>query len=166
MVELERAMPRWARELDPAIVVDGERLSERVALELTPARLTSAVAATMGALTMLLALVGIYGVVSYAVSQRTRDIAIRLALGATQHGVVRLMMRQGTRAVATGLVIGVAAALAVGQVLRGFLLGVSPLDPVAYVGMAGMLLIAALAAMYAPARRAARVDPALTLREE
>jgi predicted permease len=166
MLELERMVPRWAEELDPSLVVEGQRFSERIALELTPARLSSAVAATMGGLTMLLALVGIYGVVSYAVSQRTRDIAIRLALGATQNGVVRLMVRQGSRAVVVGLLVGIAAAVGVAQIIRGFLLGVSPLDPVAYVGMAATLLIAALAAMYAPARRAARVNPALTLREE
>jgi predicted permease len=166
MVELERMVPGWTRELDPSLVVDGQRFSERMALELAPARLSSAVAATMGGLTMLLALVGIYGVVSYAVSQRTRDIAIRLALGSTQNGVVRLMMRQGSYAVVMGLVVGVAAAVGVAQVIRRFLLGVSPLDPIAYIGMAATLLIAALAAMYAPARRAARVNPALTLREE
>jgi predicted permease len=166
MVELERMVPRWAHELDPSLVVDGQRFSERMALELMPARLSSAVAAIMGGLTMLLALVGIYGVVSYAVSQRTRDIAIRLALGSTQNGVVRLMMRQGSHAVVIGLLVGVAAAVGVAQVIRRFLLGVSPLDPVAYIGMAAILLSAALSAMYAPARRAARVDPALTLREE
>jgi len=166
MSELERVVPQWARELDPSIVVDGQRLSERVALELTPARLASAVSATMGALAMLLALVGVYGVVSFAVSQRTRDIAVRLALGASQTGVVRLMMRQGSRAVLIGLVVGVAGALVVGKVIRRFLLGVSPLDPIAYLAMAALLLIAAFAAMYTPARRAARVDPALTLRDE
>jgi putative ABC transport system permease protein len=75
-------------------------------------------------------------------------------------------MRQGSRAVVVGLVVGVAAAMAVSRIIRGFLLGISPLDPVAYVAMAAVLLIASLTAMYAPARHAARVDPALTLRED
>jgi putative ABC transport system permease protein len=166
LVTLERFVPDWARALDPGIVADGERFTQRVKLELTPARITSGVAAAMGVLTMLLALVGIYGVVSFAVSQHTRDIAVRLALGDTQRGVVRLMMRQGSRPVIAGLVVGLVAALGLSQVIRGFLLGVSPLDPVAYLAMGGVLMLASLAAMYAPARHAASVNPALTLRDE
>jgi predicted permease len=164
--QVERSVPLWARELDGSLVVTAERMSERVALELKPPRLASAVAGTMGALALLLAIVGIYGVVSYAVSQRTRDIAVRLALGASRGGVVRLMMREGSRPVAFGLGVGLALAFAVSRVIRGLLFGMSGLDPVVYAGMAVLLVAASLTAMYAPARRAARVDPALTLREE
>jgi len=165
MAELERAVLQWAHEIDPAIVVDAQRMSERMALALAPARLASAVAGAMGALTMALALIGIYGVVSFAVSQRTRDIAVRLALGATERGVVRLVMGQGSPAVFIGLAVGVAGALGASQVIRSVLLGVSPLDPLAYLVTAALLLATSLVAIYAPARRAARVDPALTLRE-
>ena len=166
MTELDRAVRRWARELDASLAVRTERLAERVALELKPPRLASGVSATMGALAMLLAVVGIYGIVSYAVSQRTRDIAVRLALGASRGGVVRLMMREGSLPVLLGLVVGVGAALGVSQVIRGLLFGISGLDPLVYLGTFVLIATASLAAMYAPARRAARVDPALTLREE
>jgi predicted permease len=164
--QLERLVPQWAHELDPAIVVTTQRMSERVDLALMPARLSSAVAGTMGALTLVLAVIGIYGVVSYSVAQRTKEIAVRLALGATQRGVVRLMMRQGSRAVIIGLIAGTVAALGVSRVIASVLFGVSPLDPVAYAATAGVLLGASLVATYAPARRAARVNPASTLRED
>jgi ABC-type antimicrobial peptide transport system permease subunit len=152
--------------MDRSIVVNGQRLSARVALELTPARVVSAVAATMGALALLLALVGIYGVVSFAVVQHTREIAVRLALGSSQRGVIRLMMRQGAVPVVLGLVIGLAASIGVGAGIRGFLLGVSPFDPISYLAIGALLLIAAFSAMYVPALRAARVDPAMPLRAD
>lgn len=166
MNQLEQLVPKWAHEIDRAIVVDGQRMSERVALEATPARLTSAVAATMGALAMLLALVGIYGVVSFAVMQHTREIAVRLALGSSERGVVKLMMRQGSMPVVIGLGVGLAASVVMGLVIKEFLLGVSPFDPVAYLTIGPLLLAAAFLAMYVPARRAARVDPAMPLRED
>ena len=166
LASLERAVPVWAHEIDPAIVVGSERMSERVARSLAPARLASSVAASMGVLTTLLALIGIYGVVSFAVSQRTRDIAVRLALGATQRGVVGLMMREGSGPVLFGLGAGTLAALAASRMIRRVLLGVSPLDPGSYVAAVVLLLVTSLAAIYAPARRAARVNPARMLREE
>jgi hypothetical protein len=163
---IDRALRGWTRELDPSLAVRTQRMSERVDLELKPPRLASAVSGTMGALAMLLAIVGIYGIVSYAVSQRTRDIAVRLALGATRGGVVRLMMREGSTPVLLGLAVGLGIAFAVSRVIRGLLFGMSGLDPVVYAGMAVTVAAASLMAMWAPARRAARVDPALTLREE
>jgi predicted permease len=166
MAPLEQLVPKWADEIDDAIVVEGQRLSARVALELAPARLMSAVAATMGALALLLALVGIYGVVSFAVAQHTREIAVRLALGSSQREVVKLMMRQGSTPVVVGLGIGLAASVAVGTGIRGALLGVSPLDPITYLVTGSLLMAAAFSAMYLPALRAARVDPALPLRAD
>ena len=166
LTPIERLMPQIATAMDPSIVVKAQRLSDRHALELTPARISSAVAGTMGALTLLLALIGIYGVVSYAVAQRTRDIAVRRALGANDGSVVRLMMRQGSRSVVIGLAVGAAIAIAAAHVLRGVLLGVSPLDAISLGGAIGLLLLTAGMATWIPARRASRVDPARILRED
>jgi predicted permease len=163
---VERLVPRLASAIDPTIVVKSQRLSERLALELMPARISSTIAGTMGALTLLLALIGIYGVVSYAVTQRTRDIAVRRALGATDRNVTRLMMRQGSRSVVVGLVVGSLIAVGVSSVLRGVLLGVSPLDALSFGMAITALLVTAGTAIWIPARRASRVDPARVLRED
>ena len=166
LASVERLVPQLAAALDPLIVVKMQRLSDRLALELTPARISSGVAGTMGVLTLLLALVGIYGVVSYAVAQRTRDIAVRRALGANDGSVVWLMMRHGSRSIAIGLAIGAAIAIAAAHVLRGVLLGVSPLDALSFGVAIGALLMTAGLATWIPARRASRVDPARVLRED
>ena len=166
LASVERLVPQLAAAIDPSIVVKSQRLSDRLALELMPARISSAVAGTMGALTLLLALIGIYGVVSYAVAQRTRDIAVRRALGANDSSVVRLMMRQGSGSVVIGLVIGAAVAMAASRALRGVLFGVSPLDALSFGAAIAALLVTAAIATYVPARRASRVDPARILRED
>jgi predicted permease len=164
--ELERAFTRWVKEMDPNVVVRSEPLSARLDLAIKPVRIASAVAGAVGMLAMFLALVGIYGVVSYAVSQQTREIAIRQALGATRRAVVQSVMRQGSSPIVIGILTALALSLVVGRVIRALLLGVSPLDPVTYGGVIGLLLLASAAAMYAPARRAARISPAAALRED
>jgi hypothetical protein len=164
--QLQRALPQWLDELDPNVVVNAQRLSERVSMELKPVRIASAIAAAAGMLAMLLALIGIYGVVSYAASQQTRDIAIRQALGATRAGVVQMVLRQGSQPVIIALVIATLAGLGVAQLMRRLLYGVSPLDPVTYVAVLTLLIGAAAAAMYAPARRATRISPAVALRND
>ncbi|MGH7637022.1 MAG: ADOP family duplicated permease [Gemmatimonadaceae bacterium] len=166
LAPIERLVPQITEGIDPSIVVKSQHLAERLALELMPARISSGIAGTMGALTLLLALIGIYGVVSYAVAQRTRDIAVRRALGATDRNVVRLIMGQGSRSVLIGLVVGASIAFAVSNVLRRLLLGVSPLDAISFGGAIGVLLVTAGLAIWVPARRAARVDPARILRED
>jgi predicted permease len=123
-------------------------------------------AGAFGLLALVLALVGIYGVVSYAVAQRTREIGIRLALGADGGAVVRSVMGRSIRAAAIGIGIGFAGALALGRVLEGLLFGVGGADPLTY-GAVGALIAGAVAlAGYLPARRAARVDPMVALRSE
>jgi ABC-type antimicrobial peptide transport system permease subunit len=164
--QLERAFPQWVHEIDPAILVTPQRLADRMAYQLKPVRIASAVAGAVGALAMFLAIVGIYGVVSYAVSQQTRDIAIRQALGATRRNVVQLVVRQGSRPVLIGLVAATVLALGISQVIRGALYGVSPLDPLSYLSVCVLLAGSALLAMYAPARRALRISPATALRED
>ena len=113
-----------------------------------------------------LALLGIAGVVGYAVSRRTREIGLRMALGATSRDVVRLVLREGLPPVLAGCVAGTAAALAAGQAMRALLFGVQPSDPVSLVAAPALLLATALVAMSVPAVRALRVDPLALLRQD
>jgi ABC-type antimicrobial peptide transport system permease subunit len=124
------------------------------------------IAAAFGISALLLAALGIYGVVGYGVALRRREIGIRLALGARPAQVRRAVMIQGLRPVAAGLIAGLAAALAAGKLIRGLLFGVAPNDPLAMAGVAlALLLVAALGCML-PARSATRFDPVHTLRED
>jgi ABC-type antimicrobial peptide transport system permease subunit len=115
---------------------------------------------------LLLATVGVYGVMSYAVAQRTREVGIRMALGARTDEVVRLMLRRGVQVIGFALVAGLFAALGLAPLLRHQLYGVLPFDPVTFVVVPGVLAAVALVACYLPARRAARVDPVVALRTE
>jgi putative ABC transport system permease protein len=115
---------------------------------------------------LLLAGVGIYGTVSQAVAQRTQEIGVRMALGAAPGAVLRLVIGEGLRMMAAGLVAGGAAAAGLGWVMRGMLFEVRPLDPFAFLAAAATLAVFAAAACYVPARRATRVDPTVALRQE
>ncbi len=119
-----------------------------------------------GALGLVLALVGIYGVISYSVGRRTREIGIRIALGAQNSDVLRLVVGQGTRLVLAGVAIGLAASFAATRLMRGLLYGVSTTDPLTFAGVSILLLLAGLVACYLPARRALRIDPVEALRQE
>ena len=115
---------------------------------------------------LVLAAVGIYGVVAHAVAQRTHEIGVRMALGAVVGDVLLLVMRQGLTPVAVGLAVGIGAAVGVSQLLGSILYGVTPTDPVTYASVVAILAAVALVACIAPARRAATVDPLLSLRSE
>ncbi len=129
-------------------------------------RLGAALTASLGILGLLLALVGVYGVVSYAASQRTHEIGIRMALGAQPRQVLQSIIGQGLVVTGAGILIGVLLARAIGSLARDFLPGVSPMDLVTYVCASGLLASVALIACYIPARRAMRVDPMVALRHE
>lgn len=159
-------LPRAARAIDPQLVVTPERFEERLALVLLPARLVAGATATLGGLALILAAIGVAGVVSFGLGQRRHEVAVRLAVGATGHQVVALMMRQATRPIVVGMACGLVLALGLGQLAREFLFGVSALDPSAYGAMLVVLASTALLATYLPSRRAARIDPASTLRED
>jgi putative ABC transport system permease protein len=118
------------------------------------------------AMALLLAAIGIYGVVGYAVAQRTREIGVRTALGADAGRVVRLILGEGVRLAALGIAIGTTVAALLAPLLRALLFGVKPLDTPTFAAVALLLLSVAVTATYVPARRAAHVDPTIALRSE
>jgi predicted permease len=130
------------------------------------ARLSAKAFSALGLLALFLAVVGVYGVKSYVVARRTREIGIRMALGATGQSVMRLILKEGIKMTVIGLAVGLLLSLASGQILASMLYRVSPLDPVAMVVAPLMLCLAALVACYLPARRATRVNPIQALRYE
>jgi putative ABC transport system permease protein len=129
-------------------------------------RLEAILLGLFGGLAMLLAAVGIFGVMSYTVSQRTNEIGVRMALGADRGNVLTTVCRQGLRLAGIGLILGLALALAVTRVMTSVLFGVSPIDPLTFASMVVLLALVALFACYIPARRATKVDPMVALRYE
>jgi ABC-type antimicrobial peptide transport system permease subunit len=119
-----------------------------------------------GTMALVLGIIGIYGVISYTVSQRKREIGIRLALGAQSGDVVQMVLRQGAALALVGVVIGVGAALGLTPLMRSLLFGVTAQDPQTFAAVVALLITVALVACYIPARRATRIDPLVALRYE
>ena len=158
---------RIVRDLDPALpILDVRSLSEATNLALLPQRLAAWVAGAMGIIGLLLAAVGVYGVTAFAISQRAKEIGVRIALGATRTDLLKLLVFRGMAAPVLGMVIGGAAALAVTRFLTMFLGGVSPTDPVAFLAVSAGLLGVALVATVIPIRKASKLDVVATLRSE
>lgn len=158
---------RAVAEVDPTQpVVNLRAMTEVISGWLAPWRFVGALLNVFAGLALLLALIGVYGIVSYSVSRRTREIGLRAALGATRGGLVGLVLGQGAGLALGGVVVGLAAAVGLTRFLRGMLFGVQPADPVVLVAAGLTLGAVALLASWLPARRAAKIDPMAALRIE
>ena len=165
------AIPVKVREqvqaIDPELpVFGGEKLEDALAESLSQRRFAMEMVALFAATALLLAGLGIYGVISYLVSERTHEIGIRLALGAQRGSILQMVLRQGLRLAIVGAAIGLACAMVVSRLMAGMLYGVNPTDPLTFVAVAVLLVGVALLACYIPARRAIGVDPLVALRHE
>ena len=157
--EVAVAAPNWMIERP-------RTLEEDIGASLLPQRIAAGLLGAFGVVALLLAAVGLYGVVAFAVAQRTREIGIRVALGAQGGEVLGLMLRQGMTLAGIGLLVGVPLAFVGARLVSAFLVGSGAADPVVFVGAAGLLAFVTLVASYVPARRASRVDPMLALRSQ
>jgi putative ABC transport system permease protein len=155
------------REIDPEVpLLNIRTLDDSVSLSLSPERFTMLLLGAFAGLALLLAVVGIYSVMSYSVSRRRNEIGIRVALGASRSDVLLLIARQALLLALIGSVIGIVGALSLARLMASQLYGVRPTDPVTFISVAALLMIVSLAASYIPARRAMRVDPMVALRYE
>jgi putative ABC transport system permease protein len=147
-------------------VYDVKTMDERVALTLETRRFAVVLLGIFGALALLLAAIGLYGVLAFTVSQRTREIGIHMALGARARDVLVMVMKQGMSLVLVGIVLGVAGAYAVTRTIRSLLFEVGTTDPLTFVAVLVLLAVVGFVASYVPARRATQVDPLEALRYE
>ena len=155
------------RALDSGVALfRPQTMEEVIASDTHDVQLQALLLGVFATLALILAAIGLYGVMSYLVAQRTREIGIRMALGAQRANVLHLVMRQGTRLTSLGILLGLAAAFALARSMSGLLYGVSPSDPLTFAVVAVLLALVALTAYYIPARRATKVDPLHALRYE
>lgn len=165
MTEVREAL----RAIDPELPVYGVMTLEHLVRDsyvFGPLRVATEAAAAFGVTGLLLAAIGIYGVISYAVSTRTRDIGIRLSLGASRTEVLGMVMRQGLALIACGVAIGIMGAIGLRGLLQKILIGVSATDAITFGSATGLVIVVGLLACYIPFRRAAGVDPVSALRAE
>jgi len=166
-VSLVSAVRKQVSDLDKNLPVFGvQTMDDVLSAEVASQRFNAGALAGFAGLAVLLAGVGIYGVMAYAVSQRTREMGVRMALGAGQGNVLRMILNQGLRLAAMGVVLGLAASFGLTRLMSGLLFGVKPSDPETFVFVTAALLMVALAACWIPAWRATRVDPVIALRYE
>jgi putative ABC transport system permease protein len=166
-LQLAQAARAEVKAFDPnQIIWRTQTLDQLLSTSVAPRRFNMLLLGIFAGVALVLAAVGLYGVMSYSVSWRTREIGIRMALGARRADVLRLVVRQGMTMTLIGLALGLVGAFSISRVLRGLLHGVSPTDPLTFVAVSIVLLVVALLACLVPARRATRVDPIIALRTE
>jgi predicted permease len=168
-IDLSRAVRQALAEADPEVAVyDVRPMTEHLdnGNAFFPFRLAAFMTALFGSMGVLLASIGLYGMIAYHVGQKTQEIGVRMALGARTGDIVRDVLAQGGRFALFGIVIGVVLAAGVAHLLKGLLLGVSPFDPLTYAAVTGLLVAICLVASFVPARRATTVDPLVALRAE
>ncbi len=152
--------------MDRSLLVEVATMQENISLAFLPARIAAGLLGMFGLLGVIIASTGIYGIISYAASQRTNEIGIRMALGARPLDVFRLVIGQGMELTLIGVIVGVGASFALTRLLSTLLVGVSTADPVTFVGITLVISTVGLLACYLPARRAMKVDPLKALRYE
>ncbi len=156
-----------AASLDPNVpLFDARTLGEYVGDEIAPTRFTMTLASAFAVVALVMAAVGLYGVISYSVTQRASELGVRVALGAHDGAILRLVLRQGAAMAGLGIAIGLIASFGLTRTIRSLLVGVAPLDAPTLVGVSLLLAAVTMVASYFPARRAARLDPVVALRKE
>ncbi len=165
--QLIAAVRREVQELDARLpIASTKTMTEHMSFALLPARLAASVLGSFGLLALALAAIGLYGVMAYSVAQRTRELGIRIALGAQVKDIHKLVIGQGVKLALVGIGIGFAISFGVMRLMKNLLFGVSATDPLTFVAIGCVLLVVALLACYLPARRATKVDPLIALRTE
>jgi ABC-type antimicrobial peptide transport system permease subunit len=148
------------------VVYDTETMDKIISNSLGAQRFSMVLLGIFAALALVLSCVGIYGVISYLVGQRTHEIGIRMALGGQRNDMLRLILGRGAQMAVIGVAVGIVGSLALTRLMANLLFGVSAYDPLTFFAVAGLLVLVALAACYIPARRAMKVDPLVALRYE
>ncbi len=156
-----------AQEVDSRLIImEAKTMSEHLAIALFPPRMAALLLGVFGALALILATTGLYGTVAYSVSRRSREMGIRISLGADAGSVVSMVLKGAMGLVAVGAVLGWALSLGLAQTVRVFLYGISTLDPVTFIGVPLVLGLVALVAALIPARRASRINPVNALKSD
>jgi ABC-type antimicrobial peptide transport system permease subunit len=165
-----KAVAPWVRsqiaQIDPTVPVKIETLDQQVSKLADRPRFETALLGFFALCGLLMAVIGLYGVIAFVAAQRTQEIGVRMALGATRWNILRLIAAEGVQLIVWGGVVGIGAALATAQLLRSLLFGIGPHDPATYAGVALLLALVALAATLLPARAAMKVEPVEALRYE
>ena len=165
VADLATAATRIVRRIAPTAPLENVMtIAQYKDRSVSPRRLNAALVSSFGLLAVIIAAVGIAGVLAFSVSARTNEIGIRMSLGAESGRVLRMILKEGGVLLAIGLVVGVSVAFFAARVIEGLLFGVAPHDPITFIGVAVLMAGIGLAACWFPARRAARIDPAITMR--